>query len=444
MKNLIAIVVLAVLSLTAAAQSAEGVRKPRRLVLCLDGTWNSAFSEHTRRDKHTVLRPTNALKLCRAVVPVDGDVEQIVFYDVGVGSLAQYPGAANRVLRFTDRLLGGAWGAGFEANIESALHFLAMNYEPGDEIFIFGFSRGAATARSVTGFLEWSHGLPPKRDAYYLPLFFRQYVLTHGEPGEAEKYLQQINSRREADESGDSRTAIQPFRPVRVKYLGLWDTVMALGARFKATGENTSTASKTFYAGKKLASSVEHARQALAIDEARFDFRPEVWIGPHPGQDIEQRWFAGVHSNIGGGYLPDGLANIALAWIIEGAKEQHLATDDAYLAHFPGKPQSTLFDSSSTLYHVLEAVRFRKGQGKRPIRGENADLDVSVLQRMQMDASQIEPKKPYRPENVLEFLACQSDLDAYVRRISNGELTAASIPADARTRIEQLRPRCSG
>jgi hypothetical protein len=104
----------------------------------------------------------------------------VTYYDVGVGSLTRYAGAANRLLSVGDRLLGGSWGAGFEDNIERALTFLVLNHGPGDQVFIFGFSRGAAAAQAVTRFLDWASGLPIKRDAYYLPRLFRKYLNSGG------------------------------------------------------------------------------------------------------------------------------------------------------------------------------------------------------------------------------------------------------------------------
>jgi len=135
---------------------------PRRLVLCHDGTSNSDFDEKRRDQGQAVLKPTNVLKLSRAVLPWDPATrrEQITYYEVGVGSLTRYPGAANRLLFQTDRTLGGVEGAGFEANIESALTFLVLNYQPGDEVFVFGFSRGAATARGLTRFDRQPYLLP--------------------------------------------------------------------------------------------------------------------------------------------------------------------------------------------------------------------------------------------------------------------------------------------
>ena len=103
----------------------------RRIILCLDGTWNGTFAEKKRRDGRTVLRPTNTLKLARAVKPYAADgTEQIVYYALGVGSLSVYPGTANRLLHRVDRVLGGAFGARFEANVEDAVHFLTLNHQP--------------------------------------------------------------------------------------------------------------------------------------------------------------------------------------------------------------------------------------------------------------------------------------------------------------------------
>jgi uncharacterized protein (DUF2235 family) len=387
----------------------------RRLILCLDGTWNSTANEEEREDHSKVFRPTNTLKLCRAVPPM-ADRQQLTYYDIGVGSLAQYSGTANKLLFKADKYLGGVWGAGFEGNVEDALHFLSLNYVPGDDVFIFGFSRGAATARAITRFLEWSGGLLPKKDAYYFPFFFRAYIESHGDPAAMEKLLGEINARK----AKQGRDAIA-FELVPVQYLGVWDTVTALTSLFAPTAPTTTPSGRTFHAGKAPATCVIRARQALAIDEKRADFRPEVWSEQRAGQRMEQRWFAGVHSNIGGGLKTDGLANIALHWIVEAAVEAGLKLDDGFLKFFEQHPEAKVYESWGLPYQIWDAVRFRYGKGKRPIVGLNADLDPSVIEKMRIDAT-------YRPENVLRFLAAQPDLAAY------GEL-----PADVRERVDKLR-----
>lgn len=429
----------------------------RRLVLCLDGTWNSTYDEAKRDDGTKVLKPTNVLKLCRSVVPWDERTgsEQIAYYDIGVGSLAEYPGMANRLLHFSDKLLGGGWGAGFEGNIEDALNFLALNFQPGDEVFIFGFSRGAATARGLTRFLDWAGGLPTKHDVYYLPLLFRGYVLSHGGP--FADVFAKLKEQRDLDSAKRKRPLdpLEPFQPIPVKFLGVWDTVMALGSRFEATGKSTSTVSKSFYIDAQPAACVQHARQALAIDEARFDFRPEIWAGAHPGQTMKQRWFAGVHSNVGGGYVDDGLADVTFQWMREEAEAQGLKIDEAFARHYRAYPFDRLYQSESLIYRILDALRNRFGRGRRDLLGHpvsaNLSLDVSVIQRMQADPATRETngklrfpdlRQAYRPKTVLRFLACQPDLDAYL-----GELGLAPdkrpLPPDVMASISSLRPSCS-
>jgi uncharacterized protein (DUF2235 family) len=424
--------------------SALPVRASRHLILCLDGTWSSGFEEHKRhRDDHTVLKPTNPLKLARAVVPFDREAKrwQFVYYDIGVGALAEYPGRANEVLRTADRWLGGAWGAGFEGNVEDALNFLVLNLVPGDAVFVFGFSRGAATARAVTEFLEWNGGLPVKDDAYFLPRLFRAYVQTHGAAGARDAEVERIN----AELRYDGRAPLANFQRVEVAYLGVWDTVLALGSRFAATETSTTGPARSFYTGTMPAACVAHARQALAIDEHRYDFRPEIWTHCHPGQEMAQRWFAGVHSNVGGGYTRDGLANVALHWIVEGAVAAGLTIQETFLDRYPPKACGSLYDSDTRLYQVLDAVREAGDGGRRSLLGHPPDawldLHPSVIERMRCTAHALEDgAEPdaittlYRPENVLAFLAAQPDVDGYLERIEAGLL-----PEDVRRVIEARR-----
>lgn len=423
---------------------------PRRLVLCLDGTWNNTASEARRRDGDTVLKPTNVLKLARALVPRTADGgEQVVYYDIGVGSLARYPGFANRLLAVADRLLGGAWGAGFESQVEKALGFLVVNLRPDDELHVFGFSRGAAAAQALTRFLDWSQGLPQKGDAYYLPHLFRAYVVSRGRRPSSE-VLQAIGAERERH----GGAPLAPFQPVAVEMLGVWDTVMALGSRFRAGGARTSSGAMSFHVGESPPRIVRHARQALAIDEARYDFRPEIWRRAEPGQSLEQRWFAGVHSNIGGGYLDDGLANVALQWMIDAARQRGLVFDEDYLRAFRGYPQDRLYRSESWLYRFLDATRLRFGRGRRELldQPESARLSLSpsTIHRLRVDPRERRPlgdtsaprfpEMPvaYRPSNLLRFLAAQPDLDGYLASLGL-PAEQRDLPADVERRLRTLR-----
>lgn len=424
---------------------------PRRWILCLDGTWNSAYVKRRRDDGHEVLKPSNVLKLCRSVLPVDADSgrQQVVYYGIGVGSLSTYPGRSNRLLSAADRILGGAFGAGFEGNVEEALTFLVNNHAPGDEVFLFGFSRGAATAQALTRFLDWSGGLPAKGEAYYLPRFFRAYVASRGATSAAE-VRRAVDGERAAEPR--PRGPLAEFEPVDVAFLGVWDTVMALGSRFRAAGESTSTASRSFHVGARPARCVRHARQALAVDEARDDFRPEVWTYHLPGQTLAQRWFAGVHSNVGGGYVDDGLANVAFHWILDEAVEQGLAVSTTFAGNYKRYPQDRLYRSESWVYRLLDAVRLRFGRGRRSLAGwpaaANLSLSASVVRRLQADPEERSAsgelrfpdlRQAYRPENVLRFLAAQPDLDRYLAGLGLAEPRDRALPADVTRRLAELR-----
>lgn len=420
----------------------------RRLVLFLDGTWNNTYKKKFRADGEAVYKPSNVLKLARAVLPRDSrGVDQVVYYDSGVGALARFPGYPNKLLHQADKYLGGAGGAGFEANIEDALHFLAHNYKPGDEVFLFGFSRGASTARGITRFISWCGGLPVKSDVYYLPQLFRAYIDSRSSRPSAE-VIAEINAHRSRKKP---RPPLAPANRIPVRFLGVWDTVMALGSRFKAVGKSTSTASHSFYVGAEPADCVLHAQQALAVDEQRFDFRPEIWqrtAGPE--QTLAQRWFAGAHSAVGGGYVDDGLANIALRWILEGAEGQGLEVDRKFIGFYRPFAQDRLYESKTLKYKILDGIRRRKGA--RSLVGlpatANLSLDRTVIRRIQADPEEKGPDgnprflemegTAYRPGNVFAYLAAQPDLDAYLESLGL-DAEERGLPEDVIRRIEKLR-----
>jgi len=303
----------------------------------------------------------------------------------------------------------------------------------------------------VTRFLDWAGGLPTKSDAYYLPVLFRAYVVAQGKRS-GQEVVAQINQARAREKT--PRPPLAPFKAIDVEFLGVWDTVMALGSRFRSAGMSTSPVSKSFYLDAQPAQCVRNARQALGIDEARYDFRPEIWAGPRAGQTLEQRWFTGVHSNVGGGYTHDGLANEAFQWIVKEAREHGLEIDPQFIRFFRGFAQDELYSSSSLVYRTLDAVRFRSGKGKRRLVGQpptaNLSLDPSVIRRIKSDPQEKDNsgnlKFPrlqlYRPENVLLFLACQPDVDRYLAGLGLDE-EHRKLPADVVATIEKLRPRCA-
>ena len=381
-----------------------------RLVLCLDGTWNSVFKPLERDDKTTVLKPSNPLKLARAILPIDpvSGTRQITYYDSGVGALGLYPGLSNKLLNFADSKLGGGWGAGFEANVEQAATFISNNHAEGEEIFVFGFSRGAAQARALTHFISWLGGIPEKNDAYYIPIFFRHYLKHQG--GGTPNDI--TNSKGEV--------IAERVRKIDITFLGIWDTVSALGGRFRAD-KTTAVAEKAFHTRTYPADCVRHAYHALSIDERRFDFRPEIWQSSLEGQTMEQRWFAGSHGNVGGSYGNDGMANCALHWIVDQAKAQGLAVDGKFLGRYRPYPQDEMGDPYSMLYTVIDAVRFRSGKGKRPMQGhpDSANLSVhpSAIKRLCSDPSRHEEmSEPYRPPELVALArANKHDPEGFIR-----------------------------
>jgi hypothetical protein len=386
----------------------------KRFVVCLDGTWNNAAKEVERKATgDRVYRPTNVLKLARGTLRADGHgTSQITIYDTGVGSMNRAPTGMAKVARKIDNLMGGAFGAGFETNVEQAYTFLANNWEVGDEVFIFGFSRGAAQARSLTNFIGWVGGFPEKADAYYVPTLFTEYLQNHGESSGAAVWEARNEKRRR-----DSRPELEPIRQSGVRYLGVWDTVLALGRKLK----RKASPELTFHVPRTPPAHVDRVRHAIAIDERRHDFRADIFDAG--GADLEQRWFCGVHSSVGGGLLDDSHANCALRWLVEEAKGVGLAIDEKFLSHYderPGRP----IPSKAGMYKLLDTVL-------RPIRGFRGERDLLEVDGMTLDDTVYERlnddnvKPPYLPKNLLRYLAEHSELhDKLSERVRRAALKA--------------------
>ena len=382
----------------------------KRFVICLDGTWNNASKEKERTDGSKVFRPTNVLKMARATEKFDENgVLQITYYDAGVGAMNRAPNFRTKIVRFMDNKLGGGWGAGFEVNIEEAYTFLANNYDVGDEIFIFGFSRGASQARSLCTLIEWAGGFPAKNDVYYVPRIFTAFLETQGQ-GDASSMISGINKRR----SERNDPPLEPFLVPNIAFLGVWDTVLALGSRIQAK-EGSSKKTYRFHTPPIPASMVKTVRHGLAIDERRHDFQPEIFSGSGTCKDFEQRWFVGVHSNVGGGLMNDSLANCSLRWMCEQASASGLTLNADYLKFFRGYGAGKA--SEKTNFYKFGDALMRPVRGFHGIRqlAETPDstLDKSVLDRLKADPDKHKHlDEPYRPENLLAYLAANPDYDS--------------------------------
>ena len=339
----------------------------KRIIICADGTWNDRDQINKETGKR---RPTNVTKVARAIRSRAHDgVDQIVCYHDGVGTGGPL-----------DRLTGGAFGHGMEANIRVLYRFIVYNFEPNDELYLFGFSRGAFTVRSLAGFMH-RFGLVEKDDDYYVPDIYDCYE-TNAQPGSAvwTKAFHRV-------------AATRPCPPIR--FVGVWDTVGALGAPgFLGRVINPG---KYKYHAVGLNPSIERAYQALAIDERRKPFVPDVWSRP-PGWTgtLEQAWFPGVHSNVGGGYWPDGLANEALHWIVGKAEDLGLELDRTYLANFLPCFNTVLHNSMSRMYRMMgPAVRT---VGAAAAGGEM--LHQSTLDRMNLASCHYSPPNVNRQGNL--------------------------------------------
>ena len=263
----------------------------KRIIICADGTWNRP-EENLEEDF-----PTNVLKFARGIAPQGEDgVKQVVFYDWGIGS-------------YHNKLKGGALGAGLEKNVMDGYRFLVHNYEPGDEIYLFGFSRGAYTVRSLSGLIN-NCSILKGAEARRIEEAFSLYK----DP----KYYPKHSYSR------GWRNKYSVENSHMVHFIGVWDTVGAMGLPVSFFGLIKDQ--DRFY-DNKLGSNIVTARHALSLDERRDDFEPTIW-SPKPNVDLKQVWFAGVHSDVGGGYKddPDGtnLADIPMAWLMKEANKKGL------------------------------------------------------------------------------------------------------------------------
>ncbi|WP_035056117.1 DUF2235 domain-containing protein [Desulfuromonas sp. TF] len=266
----------------------------KNIVICCDGTGNE-YKEPS----------TNVLKLY-TMLPRAGNErdrsDQITYYDPGVGTLS-LPFALTRVGRAVTKALGLGFGLGITRDISDAYQFLMETYEPGDKVYLFGFSRGAYTVRAVAAILYKCGLLRPGREnmlPYALKIFKHE--------------------RNPRIYVGFKRTF---SRHCPIHFMGLWDTVKSVGWIYDPLTLQFTMNNPT----------VGVVRQAIAIDERRCFYRQNLWSEPSKGQDVKQVWFAGAHADVGGGYseINSGLSKIALKWMVDEAMPHGLLIDrEAY------------------------------------------------------------------------------------------------------------------
>ena len=358
----------------------------KRIVFLCDGTWNSADAPE----------PTNVVRIAHLLSESDGPVTQIPVYIQGVGT-----GEGNmRLSRRLDRLLGGAFGWGLMDNVVEAYRHLVFLYEPGDEIFVFGFSRGAYTARSFVGFVR-AMGILPRTALHLVPDAVARYRdhAAATKPGTAESaaYRLRIGSRvaTDPDEVLWRHDNGHPDAPLlKVPYVGVWDTVGALGVPRHVPVLGRIAAAKYGFHDTYLSSMVDAARHAVAIDERRRSFEPTLWKDldamneGRAGTPYRQLWFAGDHGSVGGGGDIRDLSSIALAWIAEGAADAGLAFDAPAMAALAGehRPLGPLHNHSRPRRTLSDRLT-RIGAADRTGPTAHTGLSPSALDRWDRDTS---------------------------------------------------------
>ncbi len=355
----------------------------KRIVVCFDGTWNKSGSPD---------RATNVVRLYKSILGDDRSgidqgspaqppkVSTVNWYDPGVGA------------QWFERIRCGVFGFGLSRNIREGYKFLVDHYEEGDEIYLLGFSRGAYTARSLAGLIR-KIGLlrrehAPRQDADDNPRIVEGYEIY-----------------RKRDDTPDTPVAERfkaayCWQSVGIKFLGVWDTVGALGLPFGVLHELSE---QYAFHDTKLSRIVENAYHAVAVDEHRKDYEPTLWDSPpKPNQRMEQVWFVGAHADVGGGSKKLEYSDIALRWLQEKAQLNGQGLEiDPYQIPDPGDLylRTRISDSFKEMLGGLYGPISRlMGQGiyYRPIKQlqhSNESVHGTVRSKMQRDP-RYHPKNP--------------------------------------------------
>jgi uncharacterized protein (DUF2235 family) len=331
----------------------------KRLVICCDGTWQRLTSPY----------PSNVVKLAQSVKSIASDgVTQIVFYDEGIGTESQ-------------KVLGGATGLGIDRNIEDGYRFLSLNYVAGDEIYLFGFSRGAYTVRSLAGMIYCSGLLdrPHVTKAHEAYELYRKRDVKPKDK-EAREYRQTYGDR------------------VPITLLGCFDTVGALGIPgIPPFSKFQQQLNKRYrFHDTTLNKCIQNALHAVAIDEIRevFDVTP---MKKHPdaeNQRLIQKWFPGEHGCVGGGREEhSGLSDVALQWMIDSIGELGLGLDlDPSVIPTGINPNYECDFKNSPGFFKLAGIKFRDFSDTID------DLHESAIKRLKS-------RKDYRPKNLEKIIA---------------------------------------
>lgn len=390
----------------------------KRIVVCMDGTWQSLNQDDltnigiiSRSIAHKETRPDGSL------------VEQIVFYTLGVGSSLSAlsdPSLLRGVQESLNRTIGGAFGEGLEDLILDTYLRIAFNYEAGDEIYIFGFSRGAFAARRLSGFIN-AAGIVSRRHIHQAREGFRLYYNRPPRNApeakkraheEATKEFRKVYGKGERNPDGTRR---QTDDVTPIKYLGVFDTVAQRGWA-QVLGAFLPKPKSRRFQNYRVSPNVQWARHAVAIDENRLGFPVTLWEGIEEDnarlgrQAYQQRWFVGSHGDVGGGNQ-SLLSALALKWIAEGAREAGLRFYGTYgqdlspldqrlreagLSWDANISRPKLPRALSPMNYPWNARKIWNGKGDPSLEDAQATFDEAVFRRASAEQLRYRPK-PLRP-----------------------------------------------
>ncbi|KAJ7786267.1 hypothetical protein B0H16DRAFT_25079 [Mycena metata] len=301
-------------------------RVKKRIIVCCDGTWQDGVSTENRQSY------TNILRLARTINHEDSrshpPIPQIVFYQSGIGSEKS----------FYSEYIVGTTGSTLADKVEEAYGFIAHNYFPGDEIFLFGFSRGAYTARMTALFIG-KIGVLDRADMDHFAGIFMAYQRLGKSKDEAD--IQRLNAELAPWTHHDSpgkRRADSDDHTFSIKFVGVFETVGSLGLPEELTHRSPHVRNLFGFNDTLLGEHIQRAYQALALNEPRADFNcckfEQSPGGLRKGQVLRQCWFTGCHADVGGGYKAHDLADLTLFWMASNL-EDHLSLDYTYLESLP-------------------------------------------------------------------------------------------------------------
>lgn len=345
----------------------------RNLIVCADGTWNTPDQEDDG-----VPVPTNVVKIYNCLAEKDSKGnEQLKYYHPGVGTEGHW----------WDKVRGGSVGEGLGKNIMSGYRWLGSHYQTGDHIFLFGFSRGAYTVRSLGGMISRC-GLLDLNNLADDEMWKR--VEKAYKDGYREKQNRNKWANGWAFHAGDA-----PDQQVSIYFIGVWDTVGALGVPDDLAILNLfDDRAKYVFHDTKLSDKVINARHALALDEIRASFTPTLWMENTSKTDVKQIWFSGVHADVGGGYAETGLSDMALKWMIDEASGKGLEFQPGIVKQIKPDHHDVLHNSYRGIFGMLRSQPRSAPKIVKNIKGVHSSV---------VDRSREPPitQAPYRPTRSL-------------------------------------------